>query len=179
MSCNRNRAHRPLRPGTPNDIFRHPLFFIAQYKGPLPLIVPEYFLNTDASFDGLTDPTTTSYYIFPYFAQRLFEYVKKPRDQRGISFTAYYVSREDAWFAPRGSVDMSQLIVPHQTQRRHWRWEEVLEMLWSQKSGQGPRPRWCKTASRDYHENPQIKAYLDGFAEVAEGWEAQPQTKPS
>lgn len=161
-------------------MFRHPLFFVARYQGPIPLVVPEYFFNNDASFDGLAGPGTTSYYIFPYFAQKLFEYVAIPRSQRDASFTAYYVSRENAWFVPRDLVDASRFINPHPTLRRHWRWEEVLEMLWSRKgSGHGRCPRWCSLATGGYHKKPQINAYLDRFAEVAEAWEIERQAEPN
>lgn len=159
-------------------MFRHPLFFIKDHTGALPLVVPEYFFNDGASFDGLTDPGTTSYYIFPYFAQKLFEYVMGSHTRRDTSFAAYYASREVAWFAPVG-VDMSQFIIPHPTLRRHWRWEDVLEILHSREGPGKGRPRWCQSAPPGYHEIPQIKDYLDCFVGMAEAWVIEHRVEPN
>lgn len=175
LSCHPNPPLRvPPPPETPNDMFRHPIFFMGNYKGSPPLVVPEYFFSVDARFDGLRDPDTASYYIFPFFAQRLFEYVATPRNERTTSFTAYYTVRENAWFVPAGS-DTSRLIKPHKTLRKYWRWEDVLEMLWSRQGAGQKRPRWCQLAPRGYHDNPKINAYLDCFGTVAEIWRTERQ----
>lgn len=155
-------------------MFRHPIFFMDNYKGSPPLVVPEYFFNVGARFDGLRDPDTASYYIFPFFAQRLFEYVAMPRNERTTSFTAYYTVRENAWFVPAGS-DTRRLIKPHTTLRKYWRWEDVLEMLWSRQEAEQGCPRWCQLAPRGYHDNPKITAYLDCFGMVAEIWRTERQ----
>ena len=145
-----------------------------KYKESLPFVVPEYYFNGGAAFDGLENPETASYYIFPYFAQKLFEYVMTPRNERGTSFTAYYLVREPAWFVPAG-FDTSRLIKSHGVLRRNWSWEDVLEMLWNRKVPGEKRhhPRWCQSAPHDYQHNPEIKAYLDCFARVAEVWEIE------
>ena len=178
MSCHKNPPFRPLCPSTTNVLFRHPLFLISGYQGSLPLVFPEYFFNDHAKFDGLVNPKSASYYIFPYFAERLFEYVKMSLNQRSETFSTYYIVREDLWFVPEDSIDM-RFDNPDRLLRRYWRWEEVLEMLWGWKaSKKETRPRWCKKPPHGYRENPQIATYLNRFAQVAELW-IEDRTEPN
>lgn len=162
---------RSPRPRTPNDLFRHPLFFVESYNGPFVLVVPEYFLNERAVFDGLQDPKSTAYYIFPYFARWLIKYTEIPIAQRTETFGTYYLSHERIWYLLAGSKDVTHLIEPHRVLRRHWRWREVLEIVWSldsEKPEKGPRPRWWQKPPLEYRENEQIAAYLDSFGEMAD-----------
>lgn len=172
-SCQRqNRPYRPISPTSTNDLFFHPLFLTSKHKGPLLWVVPEYFLGDCATFDGLTNPGSTPYYVFPYFSQRLFEYVTESAAGSFTgSFLTYYSTHEAAWFIPAG-IDASGLIdPPHPLLKRHWRWEEVLTMLHKSKHpGKGPRPRVCRNPPHDYHRNPQIVAYFESFARMATAW---------
>ncbi|KAF9648694.1 hypothetical protein BDM02DRAFT_3260876 [Thelephora ganbajun] len=169
MSCRQKPPSRPLVPKTCDDLFRHPLLRIAGYTGPASFVVPEYFTRDDAEFDGLTDLKSTSYYIFPHFGQKLFEYANQETFLG--SFTAFYITHEAAWFVTAGSDDIRRFIVPHPALKRHWRWAEVLQMLDSSKdSGKGGRPPWCRLAPPRYHEAEQIARYLDIFGMMAKQW---------
>lgn len=168
VSCYMVYPNRPLYPETPDTLFRHPLFFIKNHAEHHQLVVPEYFFDDNASFGGLTNLDSTSYYIFPFFGKKLFEYVVT---QPKKSFAAYYFSCEFPWFVPRGSDATSKFIKPHPTVRRHWRWEEVLEMLWSQKESlEGRRPKWRQSPPDGYGNDLRINNYLNHFAKVAEAW---------
>ena len=167
MLCRRRTPLRPLHPKTTDNLFRHPLFLVTEPAGPFSLVVPEYFFQDHTDFDGLGDLNSVSCYVFPYFGQRLIEYVKRPPAERYGSFSSYYAARQNAWFAP----SMVHFTKPHSVLRRNWRWEEVLEMIWSWKrSGNACKPRGAQSAPPGYLENPQIAAYLDCFAEVAGSW---------
>ena len=171
---------RPLYPKTLDTLFRHPLFFIESHTDHHhPLVVPEYFFDCDASFEGLTDFCSTPYYIFPFFGKKLFEYVTTPHSQANPAFATYYFSCELPWFIPMDSVCTSKFIGPHPTVRRHWRWEEVLEMLCSQKElTGGPHPNWWRPAPPGYVNDARINAYLNHFAKMAKVW-ARRQAGPN
>jgi len=171
MHCCMNHPSRPLRPESTNNLFRHPLFFVANYGGPPPLVVPGYFLNNNANFDGLGDPSSALYYVFPNFAQVLFEYVAEHRirTQSHIgSFADWYAGRQTAWVVPPGSTEAGWLINPHPVLKRHWRWEEVLRMLWSwRKRGGGEQFRHGWPFSCGQGQNGQVEDYLECFARMA------------
>jgi len=174
MVCLRTPIERPHFRTSTYSLFRHPLFFVADYTGPLPLVVPEYFFRGDATFDGLGDPMAASYCIFPYFGQRLFEYAESSATQPSAGmFATFYTARETVWRVPAGSAVEGTFNNPHPVLKRHWRWEEVLEMLWASRmpgNGNGLRPRRCQSAPSRYHEDGQVMAYLECFAQMARDW---------
>ena len=101
MICCGRKSRRPLSSITPNDFFRHPIFTLDGYNGPPALILPTYFFNPSATFNGLTAPESTLYLIFLFFAKTLFEWLNKG-DARG-DFPNYYLSRYAPW-TPRAEV---------------------------------------------------------------------------
>lgn len=176
MSCvKRNLPLRPISPNSPDDLFRHPLFLMSKYtaKDPFLLVVPEYFLRPGATFDGTWDPRAVSYYVFPYFAQRLFEYVVESATGSFTGpFIDYYIVRETAWLIPTGIDAAGFVDTPHPVLRRHWRWEEVLAMLYKSPRDpkKGRRPRVCQDAPFEYKHNQQIRVYFESFARMAAVW---------
>ena len=164
--------HRPISPLLPDELFRHPLFLMPTYSGPPPLVVPEYFLKHNAVFDGLNDLGSTSYYLFPYFAQRLFEYVDEPATRPyPESFIDHYLGREVPWFIPAGT-DVARLPfnAPHELLRLRWRWEEVLTDMYNWRQvGKGPQPYVCRLATK-CSDDRRIVAYFTCFARMAKIW---------
>ena len=105
MTCyNREPKRPPLSLSanvTPDHFFRHPMFTLDKYNGPPALILPTYFLNPSATFNGLTAPEYQPYLIFPFFAKTLFEWLNEG-DARG-DFSDYYLSRYPPWTPRRGT----------------------------------------------------------------------------
>jgi len=174
VKCECSFPERPYFPTSTYQLFRHPLFFIADYREPPPLVVPEYFFRPGTIFDKIADATAASYCVFPYFGQRLFEYAELCATQPGIgTFTTFYAAREAIWFVPAGSTINGTFRDIHPMIRRHWRWEEVLEIFWGYRmpgKGNVQRPRWCQPAPPHYHENGLVSEYLESFARMATVW---------
>ena len=167
--CYQRRAPlRPISPSSTNDLFRHPLFSASKWTGSFLLVVPEYFLRADSSFDGAWDRNSTAYYAFPSFAQRLFEYIAEPATG---SFITYYTIRESVWFMPPGTDTSKAIDEPHPLFKRHWRWEEVLTVLYRSKAPANvSRLRSFRNAPNDCQYNEQIIAYFESFARMAAAW---------
>jgi hypothetical protein len=84
----------------------------------------------------LMDRGSTSYYIFPNFAQLLYEYVRDPVTTDTVLFSEYYSlpshAGQNHWVVKQGSPEVyTRLTPPCFLLRRSWRWAEVLEGLWS------------------------------------------------
>ena len=127
MLCYGREPQRPLSSITPNDFFWHPIFTLDRYNGPPALILPTYFFNPSATFNGLTAPEYQPYPIFPFFAKTLFEWLNEG-DARG-DFPNYSLSRYAPWTPRAGVQTPPTLARPHQVVKKHWRWVEVLWML--------------------------------------------------
>ena len=163
---------QPTSPHPSNTFFPHPLYLIRYKDREPPLVVPQYFFEQDARFDRLDGQRTSPCFIFPCFARRLFEYARKSAGAEPVteSFIRYYSTREEAFFIQAG-VDVDHIIEPpHQILKRHWRWEEVLEMLRGYQGPRGPKHRIYWDAPRGYNQNRGMADYFDRFAEMAIDW---------
>ena len=166
---------RYIHPQSPNDLFPHPLFLGDGDNGfEPPLIVPDYFLEGNAAFDGLRGLMPSVYFVFPFFAHRLFEYVRHFAAQPSAgSFTAYYFSHEPTWKIPDDVQPEKPLSQPHQILKRHWRWEEVLTML--NESQRPPKTDvedipYMRQYDRCHSRDARIVAYFERFARMAIAW---------
>jgi len=138
-----------------------------------PFVVPEYFLRSDADFDGLVDLNTSAYYVFPSFAKSLVEYVADSATQLGIgSFIDYYSARATPWLILAGTDVDGVIDAPHSILRTNWRWEEVLAMLYGpQQNVVVSRPRRiCRDVSPSYTKDRRIIEYFERFARMAAIW---------
>jgi len=177
MSCwRRYPPLRPISPRSTGDFFPHPLFFI---YGPIRttpcFVVPEYFFQNVTTFDGLGDPSAEPHYVFPFFVQKLFEYVHNSATGSNVgSFITYYSARETAWCIPAGAGVGRSIQRPHQILKRHWRWEEVLTMLYEFRQSRGEkRLCGCTRAPHGYSQDEQIAAYFERFARMAAIWSGE------
>lgn len=169
--CRRNTVARPFFPRTPHEIFLHPIFLTVNPHYRASLVVPEYFLGTPANFDRATNTITTTYYIFPNLAQRLFEYVKQAKNNEVPPFGEFYKERENSWLVHAGSDH--ELASPDPILKRHWRWAEVLRMLWDVRGSarrQSP-PRWCLINQLWTDDRKgKLFPYLNSFGNMAIVW---------
>lgn len=179
-NCCLQEPRRSIFPVSTGDFFRHPIFSIAyRYQGLRPLVVPEYFLSDTSTFDGWGEIAECSFYVFPNFAQRLFDYVEGPlasgADHRG--FVDYYSGCETAWFVPSPSGEEAFIVPPHPLLKRNWRWEDVLAMLHSTRvpgEGGGKSRAW-KRAPINYKADRLIVDYFGTYARMAGIWKAKHQ----
>ena len=169
IHCGLEPPPRPHFTSSPDDFFRHPLFLISDRDYRASLVVPEYFFNPAATFDGFTDSRSTSYYIFPNLACKLFYGTS---DQL-LRFADYYLAFGSLWLVKGGQRGGKYPFVwPDPVLKRHWRWREVLQMFRGFKDAyMTGKPGWCDRApdpSDDVYER--IKAYLNNFAMMVKAW---------
>lgn len=165
MLCRRqNPLHRPLNPNTTNDLFFHQLFSTTKIGGTGPLVVPVSFFKESG---------TARFYMFPFFAHRLFKYVDESATNPNIEpFHRYYTRCEVVWIT-RDNVDVGGWIQPpHPVLKSYWRWEEVLMMLFGLREHKsGPKPNQCDRV-HGCGTNEGIVAYLEWFAWMAKAWKS-------
>lgn len=175
--CGKNPPPRPLRPSSLNDIFRHPIYLTADDKLHASLVVPEDFLTASARPDGSMNKTC---YILPNFAQRLFEYAKEAAHLNVGPFSERYPPIKRLWLFKSEPKD--KLLNLHLILRRHWRWVEVLEMLWGLKESRERSrcPPWCDIVNTNRLTDGterKICEYLDIFGDMAKEWYIMPRPK--
>lgn len=177
MSHQRQGPVQPVSRIETDARFLHPLFFITCHQARHALVVPSYFLEDGPkSFDGWGCMENASFFVFPDFARRLFDFINDPAFRDNTLFINYYSARETAWLVPASSGAERFITAPHELLKRNWRWEEVLTMLYGSRHKEpGRRPQICKNACSNYIVKRQTLAYFSYFASMARIWMANRQ----
>ena len=167
---------RPLVPASPDDMFRHPLYYINAFHHHSTLVVPEYSLEDSAVFGELTDRSSTAFYVLPNFAHHLFKYIETVTDPQSPTFSKFYSELQPTyWVVEKGTENARNLTVAvnlyQQPFKFHWRWADVLERMLQDVETCKLRhrmPSWCSRVPDD--KTPGIAGYVDSFGRIAVEW---------